>query len=532
MDTEARDKRNPRRSFLKLAGMGAAAAAVTGTLPGTAQAAEAANIYSGPVPKNWDGQYDLVIAGGGGTGLCAGVQAVQKGIKPLIIEKRTFIGGVAAMASGFLWGGSSRLQQEQKIKDCSKELWWSKMENGTAWSEPIKRVRDNSNLSPVYYGLAKRNTQLMKDIQYSFPSLIDFLLKYGAQFEEVDQRLPFLIHMFKGSLPRVFRNASDEIRSSGGKIITETRANKIYLDDKGKVVGIRAAMADGKMLNIKTRAILMASGGFLNNDELIKRYMPYWATKGKVPSAFLFSDGGALFEQTGDGIVMGLEINASLDDMDAGFKYKIAPKNRGDAVVNGIIMIQSPCIFVTPEGKRVVDERLNYTIATMNLIRIGAKYGYFVFDETAMSSPGAKNFDLATLVQNGTIYKADTLKEAAMKAGVDPIGLQATVDQFNKDFDEKGVDSVFGKTGPFYQKIVKPPFYVSEKHYPVRFKTEGGLETDERARVLEYRTVKPIPGFYAAGATSGTCSAALGDTMTCGRLAADYIAEDLKSRTI
>jgi predicted oxidoreductase len=119
-----------------------------------------------------------------------------------------------------------------------------------------------------------------------------------------------------------------------------------------------------------------------------------------------------------------------------------------------------------------------------------------------------------------------------MKAGVNPDGLQVTVDRFNKDFDDKRVDSVFGKNGPLFQKIETPPFYVSNKHFPVRFKTEGGLETDERTRVLDHRTVAPIPGFYAAGATNGSCTAALGDSMQCGRMAARYIAEDIKRRKI
>jgi len=276
----------------------------------------------------------------------------------------------------------------------------------------------------------------------------------------------------------------------------------------------------------------MASGGFLDNARLVERYMPYWAHQGKVNSAFLFSDGGALPEQTGDGIVMGLEVNASVDDMDAGFKYKIAPKNRGDALVNGIAMSQSPIIFVAPDGKRVTDERQNYTLVTLQLVRSGAKYGFFVFDEAAMATTGAKNFGFAELVQKGVIFKADTLREAAVKAGVDADGLLATVEKFNRDFDEKGADSLFGKSGPLFQKIAQPPFYVSDRHFPVRFKTEGGLETDARTRVLDHRTVQPIAGLYAAGATSGTCTASLGDVMQCGRMSARYIAEDIRARRV
>ena len=189
-------------------------------------------------------------------------------------------------------------------------------------------------------------------------------------------------------------------------------------------------------------------------------------------------------------------------------------------------------VFVTPEGKRVCDERQNYTVATLALVRAGAKHGYFVFDEAAMSTTGAKNFNFAELVQRDVIFKADTLQEAATKAGVDPAGLQATIERFNKDVDDKGVDSVFGKTGPLFQKVAQPPFYISDKHYPVRFKTEGGLETDERTRVLDHRTVMPIPGLYAAGATSGTCSASLGDVMQCGRMAARYIAEDIQAKRV
>jgi succinate dehydrogenase/fumarate reductase flavoprotein subunit len=521
-----------RRSFMKLTGASALGLAMSGKMLGATKESGPANYYSGAVPAKWDGEYDLVVVGGGGSGLCAAYEATKKGIKPLVMEKRVFLGGVSANATGFLYGGSTKLQQEQGIKDSSKELWWSKIEDGTAWSEPFKRVRDNSNVSPVYYGIAKRNTQLVQDIAWRYHELIDFVLEHGGKFHPMDQRFPFTHTVIKGYLPVVLQNLADEIRKSGGKIVSETRANKIYLDPKGKVVGIRATGPDGKEIKIKTRAILLASGGYLHNEALIKRYEPYWATKRKVPAAFLFSDGGLLEEQTGDGIVMGLDINASVDDMDAGFKYKMAPKNRGEALVNGVALIQSPIIFVTPEGKRVCDERLGYTIVALAMVREGAPHGFFVFDDTAMDSTGAKNFNFAGLVANGSIFKADTLKEAAIRAGVDPAGLQKTVDQFNRDFDDKGVDSAFGKTGTFYQKIAKPPFYVSDKHFPVRFKTEGGLETDERTRVLDHWTVKPIPGLYAAGATNGTCTAALGDSLQCGRMSGQYVAEDLMAKKI
>lgn len=513
--------------------MGAIAAAVAGTVPNSSEAAEIVNPYSGPLPKKWDDDVDLVVVGGGGAGLCAALEAAQRGTKVLVMEKMPFIGGISAMATGNFYGADSVLQKEQAIKNATRDIWWQKLEAGEGLSEPLNRVRDNSMLSPVYYGITKRHPQLLKDITWEYPTLIDFLLKYGAKFLPLDQQYPFTHTVIRGYLPVVFGHVADDIRKAGGRLITDTRANKIYLDNNWKTAGIRAINAAGRTRNIKTKAILMASGSFVNNDYLIQRYMPYWATKGKVPSAFLFSDGGLFLNQeTGDGITMGLEVNASVDDMAAGFKYKIAPKNRGDALVNGLALTRSPIIFVTPEGKRIYDDSQDYSEITMALIRSGGKYGFFVFDEAAMSTTGAKNFNFQGLVDSGTIFKAGTLREAATKAGVDPDGLQTTVDRFNKDFDEKGVDSVFGKKGPLFQKISQTPFYVSNKHYPVRFKTEGGLETDERTRVLDHRTVKPIDGFYAAGATNGSCSSRLGDSLQCGRMSGRYVAEDIEARKI
>lgn len=523
----------PRRNFLKFTGIGTIAAAASSAFGGWARAAEVVNPYSGPLPKHWDAHYDLVIVGGGGAGLCAAVEAAQRDLKLLVIEKQPFLGGISANALGYLYGAETTLQKQQGITGATLDVWWSKLEDGTAWSEPLKRVRDNSLNSPVYYGITKRNPQLFKDITWQYHTLIDFMLKYGAQFNPLDQNAPFVMIVKLGYLPVMFRNVVADIRKHGGRIVTQTRADKIYLDSHFRVAGIRATDASGKTVNISTKALLMASGGFVNSDALIKRYMPYWSGDRAIASAYLFSTGGLFLEQeTGDGILMGLEINASVDDMDAGFKYKIAPKNRGDAFVDGVALTQSPIIFVTPQGKRVFDDSQNYTLVTLALIRSGAKYGFFVFDNATMATAGAKAFNFSALVASGAIHKADTLREAATQAGVNADGLQATVDQFNKDFDEKGYDTAFGKKGPLFQKIVQPPFYVSAPHYPVRFKTEGGLETDARCRVLDHRTVLPISGFYAAGATNGSCTAALGDSMQCGRMAGGFIAEDIQAKRI
>ena len=521
-----------RRDFLKFTGLGTAAAVASSPFSG-ARAADGGNPYSGPLPRRWDAHYDLVVVGGGGSGLCAAVEAAQRGVKLLVMEKQPFLGGISATALGYLYGAETALQKQQGISGATLDVWWSKLENGTAWSEPLKRVRDNGLNSPVYYGITKRNPQLFKDITWQYHTLIDFMLKYGAEFNPLNPNAPFSMVVKFGYLPVMFRNVVADIRKHGGSIATRMRANKIYLDSHFRVAGIRATDASGNAVNISTKALLMASGGFVNSDALIKRYMPYWTGDRTVSPAYLFSTGGLFLEQeTGDGIVMGLEINASVDDMDAGFKYKMAPKNRGDAFVDGVALTQSPIIFVTPEGKRVFDDSQNYTLVTLALIRSGAKYGFFVFDDAAMATPGAKTFKFADLVASGAIYKADTLREAAAKAGIDADGLQATVDQFNKDFDEQGYDTALGKKGPLFQKIAQPPFYVSAPHYPVRFKTEGGLETDARTRVLDHRTVQPIVGFYAAGATNGSCTAALGDSMQCGRMAGQFVAEDLEAKRV
>jgi urocanate reductase len=522
--------KHPRRDFLKMTGLAAVAAA--GASSDARAAAPAGHPFSGPLPRKWDASYDLVIVGGGGTGLCAAAEAVQRKVKLLVMEKRLFIGGVSAMATGNLYGANTAMQKEAGFTDATLDAWWKMIQQGTALSEPIKRVRDNSLSSPVYYGLAMRDERLMKTITWEYATLIEFLQKYGAKFIPLAKERPFTHSVVRGYLPIVFHNMANDIRRQGGTIVTRTRANRVYLDESGKVVGIRASGPGGEAVNIRTKAILMASGGFIDNDTLTKRYLPYWMNQGYVEKGFLFADGGALPQQTGDGIVMGLEVDASLDNMDAGFKYKMAPKNRGDALVNGLSLARSPILFVNQDGNRFYDDSTDYSELMMAMVRTGGKYGYFVFDQPALSTPGATTFEFADLIEKGVIFKGDTLREAATKAGVNPDNLQATVDKFNKDFDEKGVDTAFGKKGPLFQKVAQPPFYVSDKHYPVRFKTEGGLETDEKTRVLAHRTFKPIPGLYAAGATNGTCTARLGDSMQCGRLSGRFIAEDLQARRI
>ena len=90
-----------------------------------------------------------------------------------------------------------------------------------------------------------------------------------------------------------------------------------------------------------------------------------------------------------------------------------------------------------------------------------------------------------------------------------------------------GKDTEFGRKDSLFRPLTAP-YYISTRGYPGAYKTEGGLEVNERLQVLRAKDDKPIGGLYAAGSTCGSITARINDAVSSGLLAGQEAADSVK----
>ena len=132
-----------------------------------------------------------------------------------------------------------------------------------------------------------------------------------------------------------------------------------------------------------------------------------------------------------------------------------------------------------------------------------------------MTGPNKERWRYADLLSAKALFRGQSIEEAASKAGVDPKGLQRTLQRIADDSAAGKGDTEFGRKDKLFRAL-KGPFYVSTPSWPVRFKTEGGLEVNPDFQVLRAADDTPIPGLYAIGATCGSISTRLCDVIASG----------------
>jgi len=468
---DMRESKLTRRGFLK-GTTGAIAASAVIALPSFQPSAEAAAApWVGNLPTKWDHETEILIVGAGGSGLCAGVEATRKGAKVIFLEKRPTIGGDTIIASGVFYAAKTKYHTAAGItKGVEPEEYWAYLESGLD-DEPLKRVRDNQQWSPIYAAITKHDPTIMKNNALQSPSMIDFIASYGMEFHPMNPVKPFQISAKKGHMAILINGMMKECTDRGAKLMTETRANKLYMDTEGRIVGLRASDEKGKEINIKAKIVILATGGFLDNDDLMKRYQAYWYT---VPAGYLSPGKGIPTDHTGDGIVMAKAINASLEDMDAGCKMTSGP-GEGVPSIRWLLFDTEVAYLVNEKGKRMCNEVVaRYSGCALAVLRTKSKAGYAIFDDKMFKGSANARYNLDDALKNKGLFKADTAAELANAVGIDAEGLEKTIAQINKDA-VSGVDSEFGKTGPTFQEL-KPPYYITAPAYPVRYQVKAALK--------------------------------------------------------
>lgn len=330
------------------------------------------------------------------------------------------------------------------------------------------------------------------------------------------------------------------------------------VEANGRVVGIEAER-EGKPIRIGARrGVILASGGFEANQTMREKYLP-------KPTKAEWSVAPGC--NAGEGIQAGLKIGAAVKGMDRvwGAPSIISPVGN-PATALFVERALPRAIMVNGLGKRYVNEAGAYTAVVYAMIENHKKTGCAIPSWFIADAVYRKNYPMGPVLpgmlqpdrklppewRNVIYFKADSLEELASQIGVDAEGLKKTVAR-NNAFAARGVDEDFGigdnefdryygdsnvKPNPCLGPIEKPPFY-AVKIFPGEIGTNGGLDADDRGRVMrEDRSV--IPGLYAIGNCSSAvmgrsypgAGSTLGPAMVYGFLAAQDIAEQAGSESI
>lgn len=434
-------------------------------------------------PTKYDGEFDIVIVGGGGAGLSAACAASELGASVLVLEKRPFLGGSSLITDAMFAVGGTKLQKSKNIKD-SPELY----------AKDLYEVGKHFNQKGLPEALAQAALK-----QYEWMESV--LNVHPFTLEHQGGQSVARSHQFKA--PEVIEAMTKFSLKHGVKILTGISASRLYWDEKEKrICGVKAIDGKKEVRSIHAkRGVIITSGGFARNPEVLQRFAPY------LRDVQVLSGTGSL----GEGMLMAQAYGA--DVRDTAFIVAIFGAKKGMTDISELSFIEfNGGIVVNKEGKRFVDESKTYMEISEQAVKQPEGKAYTVFDsdivrEAVKDTPALSRMWLT--IPEGKIpdyvYSGNTVAEAAKKAGLDGVELEKTIEKYNKDV-ANGVDSEFGrqhlegKTGKLV-KIQKAPFFVFPTS-SVIFGTYCGLLIKPNAQVVDvFGDI--IPGLYAAGEVTG-----------------------------
>jgi fumarate reductase flavoprotein subunit len=433
----------------------------------------------------------LIVAGGGFAGLTAALAAAQRGARIILLEKGECPGGSLLLSSGYVWsykdmptyrreapGGDVVLQRLilDRLGDC---LDWLESAGGLLLS------RETGN--PLTFGARL-------DPERTVAALVEHIL------------------------------------ASGGEILTST-ALEALAEDRGSVVGVRAS-SSGRREEYAADAVILASGGFAANPELVGRYIV------RGPGRMLVR---AHQRSTGDGFLAALErgalASAGLDEF-YGRNLPAPPASfPPERFVEVSQLYGRHAVAINARGERYADEGADWseTALTRATAHQPGPYAYYILDAAGLRvrvrERTVKEMVEVARGTGGTVVEAVSLQELANRLG--ELGvlrdtLFHTLENYNAAVTS-GTDMSPPRTGPA-GPLCEPPF-VAVNVAPYITHTMGGLAVDGGCRVSREADQQPIPGLYAAGVevggvSTGGYTSGLASALVFGRTAAESAVED------
>ena len=503
----------------------------TGTLP-----------WLGEAPAISDDQVeeeltaDVVVVGLGAAGVPAARAAAEAGAKVVCLESSSHLNSVASDMAIFggqtqaQWGrGDGFLDKKMVVnmhmEECSHHVSQS----------VISRYYDESGAALDWFVGASKNLYMAPESYAEIPTdaqanyMFPYMYPVPETYDYTKEDLPcYPTSVGFSSLATVMADNQQAAVDASAEVRYSTKGVELILNDEGAVAGIyaQAAGSDG-YLKITAQSVILATGDYLGNEDMMKFYAPECVENGiNILSIDLDDEGN--YTNVGEGHKMGAWAGAAIEQWHAPMIHHMG----GGAGADGRGVIgNNGYLWLNLRGKRFMNEDLPGQQLENQVELQPQRKAYQFFDaswpEQLAYFPAAHGVaciyrdeplpeytasglrinvrtpaDIDAAVEEGRCLKADTIDELlGMIEGMDVETAKASIERYN-ELARAGEDTDFFKSSQRLFALENGPFYAAECGCALTLGNLGGLESDEDCHV--YNTDRElIPGLYAAGATQG-----------------------------
>ena len=486
---------------------------------------------------------DIVIVGAGGAGMTAAIAAANEGKNVVIVESQAMVGGNSVRSTGGMNAAKTPAQDENEFAESAgveKTLEtaaseWAGNEAITALADTVAGQWAEYQANPVGYfdsvELMELDT-LIGGHGTNDPALVEALCSNSADaiawLSEQGIELTSVSSFGGASVKRIHRPVDSEGKTIsvgsymipllqakceelGVEFIMNTTANEILTDANGAAVGIAATDKNGAAVTVNAKAVILATGGFGANLDMVVEYKPDLA-------GFMTTNAPGA---QGQGIDMAVAIGAGTVDMDQIQIHPTVEANTAALITEGLR--GDGAILVNAEGNRFTDEVGTRDVVSAAEIAQTGSYSWLVIDQAMADASSV----IQGYIKNGYTVTGETYEELAEAMGVDAAAFAATMDKWNAAV-AAGVDEEFGRTS-FANPLDTAPYYAIKVTAGIHH-TMGGLTITPQTQVLAGDGTV-IDGLYAAGEVTGGVHGgnrlggnAVADFVVFGRIAGEQAA--------
>ena len=450
-----------------------------------------------------DGTCDIVIVGAGGAGLSAAVAAAETdgSLKIIVLEKQGIMGGNTNYSTGGINAAETDVQRSLGIED-SKDLFYDDTMRG---------------------GKQENIPALVRNLVEHAPVTISWLIGLGTDLSDVGlmggssvkrTHRPLGGAAIGPHLMKVLQTASNK---DNIEIRTSNKVTGLLTSVDGSVTGVKVQNADGSSYTLTSKAVIIATGGFGANLDMVTRLQPSlsgFATlnhPGATGDAF-----GWVTAIGGDTIQMAnIQIHPTAE---ATNHILITEAVRG----NGAILVNHG-------GQRFCNEMDTRDVVSAAILEQDGGEAFLIFDQAVRKSLAS----IETYANQHLLVEGVSVEELASLVGIPPEKLSESVSRYN-DQQKKGIDDDFGRSATEMTRSLETPPYYAVCVTPAIHHTMGGLSVNTETQVLR-ADGSPIPGLYAAGEVTGGLHGAnrlggngVADIVVNGRLAGMTASKKLK----